>query len=531
MKVLIVDDEKHVREAILLLIPWEEYKISKVFESQNVEAAKKVIEVEKPDIIFLDMMLANQTGIELLSWIHECGITSKVIVVSGFNDFHLVRNTMRYNGVDYILKPIDQGEIINALEKAIDAWKQDEVKRLENQSKDLRMQHIEPIYLDKALSEYLKEPAKHYTILQEINRDIDVNNGLIRIAILSFQLIHWKIHQRFSTNKDLLLFSIKNLCNEYLSLYGCGYAFQNWNNENEIVILFWNQFDHTKQILEGINQKIDQTLGSHFFFSVGKPQPLPLGISLSYDDARKVLKSKLNLKKPASFIFDDSHSSVIENETIYINNYEKKLLFAMKCKEDYVIKSITENFTNELRTLQAITLNHIEIWQNELNILKLKYFKEFSDHLKRFDPQISFILMNDSGQLLIEEWLKELKQSFILLHQIISKNNTERVNVFHEIANYIRKNYHEDLSLQYFSDHFYLSREHISRKFKQEFGTNLLDFVIDVRMEKAKALLSDHDLRVSDICKMVGYNDEKYFYKVFKKSIGYSPSQFRNQIF
>ncbi|RXT03749.1 helix-turn-helix domain-containing protein [Ammoniphilus sp. CFH 90114] len=528
MKVLIVDDEKHVREAIKLLVPWEEYDITSILEAQNVEAAKELIQKENPEILFLDMMIAGETGSELLQWTYEQSMGCKVIIVSGFNDFHFVRNAMRYNGVDYILKPIDEQQIIQALEKAIEQWKDDEFRRQEHQSKNKRMDQIEPLYWDKVLSDFIQEPVKHLSMIQELNPSLDHTACRVQISLLSLQMIHSEIYKSMLSNKDLLYVSISKVCNGYLNRYGCGYAFRNWAVENEVVLLVWDQFDRMKFLLEEINQAIYHEVGSRFFFAMGSVQSTLSGVDLSYQKARKVLKEKINLKKPGGFIFEESQASLAESDTLYLNQYEEKLLFAMKNKDAHILTSVTERLTNEVRSLPSITLSHIDIWQNELEILKLKHFKRYA--LNQVDLKMSYLKMNDKGELLMEDWLGELRKSLLNLHQTISHSSKERLNVIGEIAKYIDKHYHEDLTLQCIAEQFYLSREHISRKFKLEFGSNLFDYLISVRIEKAKALLTDPGLRVSDISKMVGYEDEKYFSKVFKKVTGYSPSQYRNHL-
>lgn len=70
--------------------------------------------------------------------------------------------------------------------------------------------------------------------------------------------------------------------------------------------------------------------------------------------------------------------------------------------------------------------------------------------------------------------------------------------------------------MQEIASRFFLSREYISRKFKQEFEVNLSDYLGQIRMSKAKVLLRNPHLRISQVAEMVGYQDEKYFSKVFK---------------
>ncbi|MNE76734.1 HTH-type transcriptional regulator YesS [compost metagenome] len=86
------------------------------------------------------------------------------------------------------------------------------------------------------------------------------------------------------------------------------------------------------------------------------------------------------------------------------------------------------------------------------------------------------------------------------------------------------------MSLQEVAGRFYVSREYISRKFKQEYGINFSDYIGSVRINKAKLLLQNPNLKLSQISEMVGFHDVKYFSKVFKKQVGVTPKDYRTQV-
>ncbi|MGK0700807.1 helix-turn-helix domain-containing protein [Priestia flexa] len=88
-------------------------------------------------------------------------------------------------------------------------------------------------------------------------------------------------------------------------------------------------------------------------------------------------------------------------------------------------------------------------------------------------------------------------------------------------------NYDRDVKLQEIAERFYLSREYISRKFKQEFQENISDYIVKVRMTKAKSLLKNEQLKIYEVANMIGYQDDKYFRKVFKKLEGLTPNEYR----
>lgn len=96
------------------------------------------------------------------------------------------------------------------------------------------------------------------------------------------------------------------------------------------------------------------------------------------------------------------------------------------------------------------------------------------------------------------------------------------------IARYIEKHYAEELTLQLMSERFFLSREYISRRFKQHFAVNLSDYIQTIRLNKAKVMLEETNAKIYEIALAVGYQDDKYFRKVFKKQFGVTPNEFRD---
>lgn len=124
MKAIIVDDEKHVREGLLLLAEWKKFGIHTVLEAKDGEEATRIIKEHQPEIIFTDMRMPKKDGISLLKWIHTSKILSKTIVVSGYDDFEYMRNAIYYKSFDYLLKPIEPDLLNETLERAVNEWKE-----------------------------------------------------------------------------------------------------------------------------------------------------------------------------------------------------------------------------------------------------------------------------------------------------------------------------------------------------------------------------------------------------------------------
>jgi two-component system response regulator YesN len=98
-----------------------------------------------------------------------------------------------------------------------------------------------------------------------------------------------------------------------------------------------------------------------------------------------------------------------------------------------------------------------------------------------------------------------------------------------DIVSYVDMYYMEELSLEKLSNLFFFSREHISRKFKQETGLPLSKYMTKLRIQRAKQWLEDTEETIYSISLLLGYQDEKYFSKLFKKVVGLTPFEYRKE--
>ena len=163
MKAIIVDDEKHVREGLMLLAKWGKVGIETIYEAEDGNEAINLITMHRPAIIFTDMRMPKRDGISLLKWLHSSDISCKTIVVSGYDDFEYMRNAICYKSFDYILKPIDPAILNETLEKAVNEWKEQSA----HNHAELEEFPIEKNNMQE-IQEFLKEHYQHDISLQEI---------------------------------------------------------------------------------------------------------------------------------------------------------------------------------------------------------------------------------------------------------------------------------------------------------------------------------------------------------------------------
>lgn len=142
--------------------------------------------------------------------------------------------------------------------------------------------------------------------------------------------------------------------------------------------------------------------------------------------------------------------------------------------------------------------------------------------LKPIDPQD----LNNSIAAAMAEIEKEFPVS-VNIHEDPSVTGNQLIN---EVIHYIGKHYMEDISLSLLADTFYLSKEHLSRLFKKETGTNLFSYIMELKLNDAKELLTSTEMTLDEIAFKLGFSNGNYFSKVFKKNTGQSPRDYRSTL-
>ena len=123
MKVLIVDDESHVRDAIQLLLEWEKYGFDTVLTADNVEDAINILQDERPELLIVDVVIEDVFGMDIMNYINDQNLNTKAVVISGHDDFQYVRAMFILGAVEYLLKPIEQDKLEEAVLKAVSQMK------------------------------------------------------------------------------------------------------------------------------------------------------------------------------------------------------------------------------------------------------------------------------------------------------------------------------------------------------------------------------------------------------------------------
>lgn len=519
MKALIIDDEKHVREGLVLLAEWDKYGIDTILEAGDGDEAIQLIMEHQPEIIFTDMRMPKKDGISLLKWIHSANLNSKTIVVSGYDDFEYMRNAIYYKSFDYILKPIDPEILNETLDRAVTEWKEQALFRKSQIEEHKVMNEVKQLYWDRLFSGLLHKTHISDLEVEKIQNQfsIDIRKESLKVALIQVNFI---MDYVFEGDTDLCFFSLNNICNEKLG--NSGVSFRNLNKECELVLVFWNH-RHLTFLLEQIHSSIYQFTKAYCTFSLGEQAS---ELKDAYQSALHVFKKRNLVEKKKIVTLND----IASHDMIHLLHYAQEFMWAIKSGSSEQIDAILLSIFQPLEKAHSMTIEQVQDWENQFEYFSQNVLKEYEID-ERIDLYKGLNYWNEDGTFSFPKFKEEKKKEFQdLIQKLIDVKYQKEKNSIQHIEAYLRQHYQEDINLQKISDRFFLSREYISRKFKQEYHETLTDYLTKIRMEKAKELLENQHLKIYEIAYNVGYQNEKYFSKVFKKFVGVTPNEYRNSL-
>lgn len=170
LNVFIVDDEYLIRNLIKMKVNWEKVNMEVIGECGNAEDALNMLDELKPDIIFTDICMPSMNGIEFSKVIKDKHPNTKIVVVTGYDDFNYARDSVRIGVSDYILKPINSDEIMEVLERV-----KGEILAYRKHEEELYILKKQIEILPKITSS-INESREEITKLMENTNEIKVNN-------------------------------------------------------------------------------------------------------------------------------------------------------------------------------------------------------------------------------------------------------------------------------------------------------------------------------------------------------------------
>ncbi|MNH94982.1 putative response regulatory protein [compost metagenome] len=518
MKVLIVDDEEHVREGIDLSVDWEAYGVTERYMAANGLEALELMSAHKPDVMFCDMKMPIMGGTELLQRIREEGWNTQVIVISGYNDYEYTRATIKANGVDYILKPFRRQDVEEAFRKAVSAWQLQVETRKDEIEKAYLVKKADALLDEKKLAAYFRSEILLTDSIRRIFAKTGISQEVFECSILIPRNMTYVLNQRFLKDDDLFLFAVDNIARDALSGQAvhhiCRLDAYQWVLFISFPRLGTGRAD-IKFYLERLKRAWEQTIGLQVLIGASSRSTDLSNVHQTVGEAQNALSN--------TNILDGRVTTLSANPIPSLMNQELVLREAIETGNLSFATTIVHQYVEALRSRGTLLLKELQGCTMEANLL-----------LGRYSQKLSVNTGSVQGSLIpqwvcdVEEWERIFVEQMNLL---LGKVEISPLSGFgiQDIRAYLDSHYHENISLKSLTEQFHFSPQYISKKFSDTYQTTIVAYLTHLKIERAKVLLTNTNFSVYEISNRIGYEDENYFSKVFKKQAGLSPLQYRKE--
>lgn len=529
MKALIVDDELHVREGVELSVDWEAHHIREIFMAEDGYEALDIVRREAPDVILCDMSMPRMDGVTFLETLRKEGWTSQVIVLSGYQEFRYARAALLAQGVDYVLKPFKIDDLNRAVAKAAAAIMEGRQLHRKEIMRNYELQEANIRMNEQKMAVCLQNDHPNPEVIRQLFTEAGFHAATFYVALF-LPRNHTAALERFLGDEALFYFAMRNVLGEMIRPLGSSYVCR----LESFFCLFIDGHAAVEEVIRQLTKlmkawkdtiKLEMLQG----FTPKKVNESELAARIKLTKA-EILNTRIT---PVNRINAGQHGTNSGQydansksntghsiDTFHLVDKEFIILESMKSGNKENVAALIRSFVKDIRNKPGLLLKELQQYTIEANLLILR---------------VSKCLQQQHVVEPLSIWISDLTEfETVLIHsfwQLMEADVDAMLppNSIQAIRHYLETHFNEDLSLTLLSEKFHFSPQHITKKFREAYNMTVVSYLTQLRMEKAKSLLLHSESTVSEIAQLVGYEDENYFGKVFRKHAGVSPTQFRRR--
>lgn len=486
LNVLIVDDDYIVIKGLRKLINWEKLDMEVIAIATNGEEALNKMRTLPIDVVITDVNMPKLNGLEFVKEARKLQSDFQLIFISGHQSFDYIKSGMDLGAVNYILKPINKVEIMEILERV--------AAKINDLKKD---KHLLSMNHKMVLRNWLTQADSS---LEPMSTLENVKNNypfyLVEINGISIETIHEVVENSSDFIKvDVFDKFVLMICLDEGQL--------SMLEKTSDAIVNIKQITHATSLLE---------------------------LKKQFLDLKNIMRN---------YRFYYSQSSNVNTSFKSIMDYLSHSNNNVLSKEDIIkLSQLTNKIYKAISNYQlSETLVRFEEFVSLVYFLKVPY----ADATHYFQSIVMFYFSkNKTTDYNVYKLTQELGQDTCfntkikLMRETISKKTGDHKKItlsstVQEVIKQVHDNYAEDISLKQLSEELHINVMYLGQLFKKEVGVSLSKYLNDYRIEQAKTLLTQTNLTVAEIGFEVGYQNQAYFYRVFKLAENKSPKEYRNE--
>lgn len=536
LKVFLVEDEMIMRNGMKNNIPWTEEGFELVGEASDGELAYPLIKKEKPDILITDIKMPFMDGLELSRIVKKELPQIKILLLTGYNEFDYAKQAIEIGVTRYLLKPISPAKLLEAVREigAQIEREQEQSRMLERYQKEMEENiHLEQQRLWNGLIENQISTAELLEGGQKVGMDF---------TAFAYQVFLFKITQGGDAtggSADFIEASekIARLAASWEQTLTFDRSPDGW------VFLIKAQSDEeATERLQTCSRELVQALEPYadveYFGGTGPVAHRPGDIRKSYQEACKAFAGRF-FTSPNQILCPGDiarlHSQT--QEKIDVSNLRSKkrerelLEHFLRNGTAGETRSFLEEYFLDMGEKNVKSLFYRQYVMMDLYLSAVDFLQSMkieADELPEYCRDINEMI---AGVTSVQDMREQIGALFEETLKLRDRHSMKKYSlILEEARQFIRENYQrEEMSLNTVAANVNISPSYFSAIFRAETGQTFVEYLTQVRLEKAKELLMCSAMRTSEIGYEVGYKDSHYFSYIFKKIVGCSPKEYRNR--
>ncbi|MBW7475987.1 response regulator [Paenibacillus oenotherae] len=557
-KLLLVDDEADVREGLLHEIDWNRYGFDIVDTAENGREAMELIERHEPDVVLTDISMPFMDGLALSDWIRSTYPATRIVLISGYEEFEYAQRAIKLDVDEYVLKPFDGSQIVQVLHKVKERIDAEAARR---EDMELLREHYRtslPVMRETFLASLLSRKLPIWQIEEKARSyGLQLTGRCYIVSAITLQQNaagaaggngngsgsggesgnggpqQSEGSLRSSGDIDLKLFAVLNIAEELWVKQAMGKAFI---YQNHVILLTISERDdleavlqETLSVLQETVHHIERWLKLTVTIGVGAPVTELAELKNGYNDALHALDYRI-VQGGNRIIFIGDVERRFVNKLRFDELKEQALVRCMKVGTEEEMREAVNALFDEIGQVHA-SYKDYQVFMLELLTAVLRAAKDADadlDDIMGGGNMIFTDLMKLDSLQAAREWFASL--CIKLVQHITCSRQHSYKQLVQQAIDYTKANYTDsDISVNKVCGHLHISAGYFSSVFKKEVKLTFVSYLMNIRMEAAQRLLRTTELKAFEIAEQVGFGDPNYFSFCFKKQVGISPKEYRNR--
>ncbi|OPH46557.1 hypothetical protein BC351_13750 [Paenibacillus ferrarius] len=501
LRVMFADDEPYMLEGLRLMIDWHKLGFEVCGEALDGEDALAMMASTRPHLVLTDVRMPVIDGLKLIELAATLHPEAKFIILSGYADFEYAKRAMRHGVANYLMKPLNEGELVAAVEAVANTI---QARETHNQYESAALDRLRLETISKLMQGEIGQ------------KWMDQANALLNLhesSSIRCILLEPDVQAQVQLNLKQVIEDMIKLPQATLFPFGVGKERQGF-----LLVSGPEEPDLAPAIMIELVASVRNNWGSSLSFSVSGEHKGPHALKEAFREGLLAEMCKFPSGTEGVYFYQGEWSAELP---AFVGMTESILAAVGSGCPETVRAHVHHLFITLSR--QSVSGSWVSAYLGNIKLEILKVVTQSGGEDVLAPNWFASYVPTDLG-LLERKVMREFLQAAEWIGQ---KKGIGQDPVISAAEDYVKSHYSEKLQLQHVAEHFRLNPAYFGQRFKKQVSLTFNEYLHVVRIDEAKKLLRREELKISDVAVRVGYSDSEQFVTKFKALTGLLPSAYK----